>query len=209
MTLKLFFFFAAFRIANVFLIHSQFDPDEYWQNLEPSYCYIFGDDDPIDEGSSCPGLTWEWKRRQQHHHTIPLVMDQHWSRPFIDAFSFGLEGPVRSFTSIVPTLLFYAVIKKYQWDSSWMVSRGPLIINAIFVAAVTDWTVWYMSRWMKPTKQGDSNSNRNERKKTVMFWCVYCSLSSWFNAYTLVRTYSNSLETVLLALSCALVSPVG
>lgn len=39
------------------------------------------------------------------------------------------------------------------------------------------------------------------------FWCVYCSLSSWFNAYTLIRTYSNSIETMLLSLSFALVSP--
>ena len=49
MTLKLFLFFTAFRLANVLLIQSQFDPDEYWQNLEPSYCYVFGDGPMFDE----------------------------------------------------------------------------------------------------------------------------------------------------------------
>jgi hypothetical protein len=39
-------------------------------------------------------------------------------------------------------------------------------------------------------------------------YAVYYSLSSWFNAYALIRTYSNSLETVLTVLSVALVSQV-
>ena len=212
MTLKLFLFFSTFRIANVFLIQSQFDPDEYWQNLEPSYCYVFGDDQKFDEGSSCPGLTWEWKRRRLSDPELVSTSndDEHWSFPVINFFLFGLEGPVRSFASILPTLIFYSIIKKYQWDSSWMVSRGPLIVNSIFVAAATDWTVWYTSKWMKSAIEGDSKGEKSgERKNDIVFWCSFCQLSSWFNAYTLTRTYSNSLETLLLSLSFALVSPVG
>mmetsp|Transcript_28225 Transcript_28225/g.31709 ORF Transcript_28225/g.31709 Transcript_28225/m.31709 type:complete len:118 (+) Transcript_28225:91-444(+) len=96
-----------------------------------------------------------------------------------------------------------------------MVSRGPVFINAIFVTAVTDWTIWYMSRWIKPittttTKQHQQQQQKEDSNKgnDITFWCVYCSITSWFNAYTLIRTYNNSLETVLLALSLALVSPV-
>jgi len=210
--------FIVFRIINVFLIQSQFDPDEFWQNLEPSYCHVFGDYDPASS-SSCPGLTWEWKRRQiqQDQDTMNSIIPfdttikQNWSHSIMDYFTFALEGPVRSFSSIVPTLLFYIVIKKYKWDSSWMVSRGPVFINAIFVTAVTDWTIWYMSRWIKPittTKQHQLQKEDSNKGNDITFWCVYCSITSWFNAYTLIRTYSNSLETVLLALSLALVSPV-
>jgi phosphatidylinositol glycan class B len=211
MTFKLFLFFTAYRIANVILIQSQFDPDEYWQNLEPSYCYVFGDDPTFDEQSSCPGLTWEWKRRQlQGHIASSSNDDRNWSCTFIDSISFGLQGPVRSFASILPTLIFYSVIKKYRWDSSWMVSRGPFVLNAILVAATTDWTVWYTSKWMQSTIKRRSNGAKNdERRNSIIFWCVYCQLSSWFNAYTLIRTYSNSLETLLLSLSFALISPVG
>ncbi len=213
MSWKLFLFFAAFRIANVFLIQSQFDPDEYWQNLEPSYCYVFGDGRSFDEDSSCPGLTWEWKRRRQSHLEFAAATSndyEHWNHPIIDFLLFGLEGPVRSFASILPTLIFYAIIKKFQWDSAWMVSRGPLILNAILVAAATDWTVWYTSKWMKSAIKEGSNDGKNDNRKIgIVFWCVFCQLSSWFNAYTLTRTYSNSLETVLLSLSFALVSPVG
>ena len=216
MTVKIFLCFIAFRITNVFLIQSQFDPDEYWQNLEPAYCYAFGGGSILEDDNddfSCTGLTWEWKRRSQSQREVSALSDenQYWVDQIIDSFTFGLEGPVRSFTSILPTLLFYAVIKKWRWDTSWMVSRGPLFINSIFVAALTDLTVWYTSQLMKPKIKGHSSdtSSKKESNDGAVFWCVYCQLSSWFNAYTLIRTYSNSLETLMLSLSFALVSPVG
>ncbi len=211
MTLKVFLYLAAFRVANVFLIQSQFDPDEYWQNLEPSYCYVFGDDPEFNEGSSCPGLTWEWKRQRKSHVELATVSsdDDDWRFSVINFLLFGLEGPVRSFASILPTLIYYLIIKKFQLDSSWMVSRGPLIINAIFVAAATDWTVWYTSKWMRSSIQEKSKESKNDEKgNEIVFWCIFCQLSSWFNAYALTRTYSNSLETLLLSLSLALVSQV-
>ena len=212
MSLKLFLCFTLFRIANVFLIQSQFDPDEYWQNLEPSYCYIFGDGTSFDKDSSCPGLTWEWKRRGSYGEiTASSNSEEHWSSAVMHFFMFGFQGPVRSFASILPTLLFYWVIKTFGWDSPWMVARGPFVLNSILVAAATDWTVWYASKWMKSTINGHSNNDLkiDEMKNGLVFWCVYCQLSSWFNAYTLIRTYSNSLETLLLSVSLALVSPVG
>ena len=208
MAWKVFLFLAAFRVANVFFIQSQFDPDEYWQNLEPSYCYVFGDDPDFSEGSSCPGLTWEWKRRRKSHGMVSSD-DDSWSSLVINFLLFGLEGPVRSFASILPTLIYYLMIKKFRWDSSWMVSRGPLMINAVFVAAATDWTVWYESKRLRSAVQEHSKESKNEEKGYgIVFWCIFCQLSSWFNAYTLTRTYSNSLETLLLSLSLALVSQV-
>ena len=190
-----------FRIVNVLFIQTQFDPDEFWQNLEPSYCYVFG-----EGNSSCPGLTWEWKR--QPTVTIESISD---ASSFIDVLNYGTEGPVRSFTSVVLTMVYYKIIQNYGLDSSWMVSRGPVFLNAILVAAPTDVAVWYMSQWMS---QVPSSSSSSTQQKTILAgnmkfnYAVYCSLSSWFNAYALIRTYSNSLETVLTALSVALVSPV-
>jgi phosphatidylinositol glycan class B len=194
-SVRWYLWFAAFRVLNVYFIQSQFDPDEYWQNLEPSYCHVFW-----EAKESCPGWTWEWKRR-------PAQTEIH---SFFDMLLSGLDGPVRSYASIVPTLVFYSVIKRFGLDSSWMVSRGPLILNAILVAATTDWSIWYMSRWISPlsSRKQTPQQDLNDRK-SLAFWCTHCSLTSWFNAYTLVRTYSNSIETVLLSVSIALCSPVG
>jgi GPI mannosyltransferase 3 len=209
--------FVVFRIANVTLIQSQFDPDEYWQNLEPAYCYVFGRG--YHDSLSCQGLTWEWKRRPNL--LIKSIVD---TPTLFLAMRLGLEqGPVRSFASIVPTMIFYYLLQYFQWDTSWMVSRGPVVLNAILVAATTDWTVWYMSWWMslsamKKYNQAatDAHQPRQPQNVVVMsddnrviIYCVYCCLTSWFNAYALVRTYSNSLETLLVSLSVALVSPVS
>lgn len=179
--------FAVFRMVNVLLIQSQFDPDEYWQQLEPAYCRVFAS----DSGEHCPGLTWEWKRRPKSTEFGTLE----------EFIALGLQGPVRSHASILPTLLFYHIIKYFGWDSPWVVARGPVFLNAILVAASTDWCVWYLSGFMSPSKD-DSFTSQSLRK-----WCVYATLSSWFMGYALVRTYSNSLETVLLALSMSLVAP--
>lgn len=195
-SVRWYLWFVAFRVINVYFIQSQFDPDEYWQNLEPSYCHVFGD--TVD---SCPGWTWEWKRR-------PAQTEIH---SFSDLLLSGLDGPVRSYASILPTLIFYSIIKQFGLDTSWMVSRGPVILNAVLVAATTDWSIWYMSRWITPlssSKQQQQQQHDRNDQRSLAFWCTYCSLTSWFNAYALVRTYSNSLETVLLSLSVALCSPV-
>jgi phosphatidylinositol glycan class B len=183
-SLRAYLGFCAFRLLNVFLIQSQFDPDEYWQNLEPAYCHTF------QPGEACKGLTWEWKRR-------PVSTDVESLSDWVTA---GLEGPVRSYASILPTLIFYHIIQFLGLDSPWMVSRGPVLLNAVLVAAPTDWAVWYMARWMQSPSENTKNS--------LTWWCTYCSLTSWFNAYALIRTYSNSLETVLLAIALSLVSPV-
>ncbi len=177
--------FCVFRIINVFFIQTQFDPDEYWQQLEPAYCQVF-----MESRKFCPGLTWEWKRRPSSPEINSLS----------DLVEIGMNGPVRSYASILPTFLFYKVIKVLGVDTPWVVARGPVFLNAILVAASTDWSVWRLSRWMGSTsKNQDSSIGR---------WCAYCSLTSWFLAYALVRTYSNSLETFLLMVSLCLVGPV-
>lgn len=199
MTLWVYFLFAVFRVINAALIQSQFDPDEYWQNLEPAYCYVFAEAD-----ATCQGLTWEW--RNQPATIITSITNL---SSLINALRLGLHGPVRSFSSIVPTMIFYKFIKEFGWDSSWMVARGPVYFNAILVAATTDLLVWYMSRWMELTSLADEGGISIKKPLLGINFCVYCCLSSWFNAYALVRTYSNSLETLIVTLSVALVSPVS
>jgi len=212
--------FAIFRIINVLFIQSQFDPDEYWQNLEPAYCHVFR-----EEGTSCQGLTWEWKQREFRNDHENDSSSNGWILQSVTrAMVLGMYGPVRSFASIVPTLVFYKIVKTCGIDTSWMVSRGPVFLNAILVAAPTDWAVWYLSRfWTESTTSSSASSNvpssldRREKRSPTNYkendinpfinFCVYCALTSWFNAYAMVRTYSNSLETVLFVLSVVLVSP--
>jgi len=43
----------AFRLANALLVQTFFNPDEYWQGLEPAHAAVFG----------YGYLTWEWRER--------------------------------------------------------------------------------------------------------------------------------------------------
>ena len=202
-SLKVYVGLAIFRICNTLLIQSQFDPDEYWQNLEPAYCHVFDD---------CQGLTWEWKRRAADEIATRNSMN---GVPSLLAalLQSGMHGSVRSFVSILPTLVFYKFLKTVQWDTAWMVARGPFVLNAVLVAATTDFCVWYMSSSSHRTmvKGRGGQKEKDDTPKTTVTsnninLCLYCCLSSWFSAYALVRTYSNSLETALVSISMALVS---
>ena len=181
---KVYFAICIFRVLNCLVIQSQFDPDEFWQNLEPAYCEVFQPNQP------CNGYTWEWTRRPPKT-TNGLSTVGQW-------ISQGLLGPVRSYVSILPTYIFYRLIQAFQLDTSWTVAKGPAILHAIVVAAPTDWAVWYLSQCGASTPSQSAHAQ----------WALFCSLVSWFNAYAMTRTYSNSIEAALFALSLALVGPV-
>ena len=175
--LRVFLLLCVFRVLNTFLIQSFFDPDEYWQTLEPAYCRVFRG----DEGFACPGFTWEWKRRT-------LESTHFWEQ--------SLLGPVRTYFSVLPTHFLYTALKLMSLDSPWWISRGPMILYAITVAAPTDWAVWFCARILYQTE-----------KSSLSFWCLLSSLTAWFNAYSMVRTYTNAQEAFILMMSIVLVSP--
>ena len=165
------------RLLNTSLIQSYFDPDEFWQTMEPAYCEAFVHDRP------CAGFTWEWKRRP------PLSAGN-----FLEQ---SMWGPARTFLSILPTYYFFLFVKALGFDSHWVVARGPMILNSLIVAAPVDIAVWYAARWLPDPKD-------KTRKTVLPGWCLFCSLVSWFNGYSLVRTFANSQETLILILAVAL-----
>jgi GPI mannosyltransferase 3 len=179
-TLALFIMICLFRILNTLLVQSYFDPDEFWQTMEPAYCQVF-----VTDQARCPGYTWEWKRR------APITAS--------NIVESSMEGPARSYLSIVPAYCYFHLLKYFGIDTLWLVSRGPLILNAVIVAAPIDMAVWYVGRWLEPRK--------NQMYPVLPLWCLFCSLSSWFNGYTLVRTLANCQENLLLIASVMMISP--
>eukprot|EP00978_Attheya_sp_CCMP212_P023433 scaffold71755_cov88-Attheya_sp.AAC.1 len=51
------------------------------------------------------------------------------------------------------------------------------------------------------------NKNKSWSWKDYCWWPYLCGLTNWFHGYALVRTYSNSVETMLLAVGLALLGP--
>ena len=220
-SILLFLGICVFRVANTFLIQSFFDPDEYWQTLEPAYCEVFLKNITSHQAQhglsslnlECAGYTWEWKRRaSSSNSSLPF--------PFI-WLQQCLEGPIRSYLSVLPTHLLYALLGKYHWDTHFLVSQGPKILAAVIAAAPTDLSVWILAHWLpgqdivslqnkRQQSAKTSRPNKNGQHSidsTLPWFCLFCSMVSWFHGYALVRTFSNSLETMLLTVSMTLIAP--
>ena len=129
---RLFIYICIYRLVNAYIIRTQFDPDEYWQTLEPAYCLVFGspsneeeinidndniyDDNKIMNRYGC-ALTWEWTRRwtpgdDQSTSTSTTtddsaIMQSTISTSIHNMLQQALHGPVRSYISILPTYWYY------------------------------------------------------------------------------------------------------
>mmetsp|Transcript_10194 Transcript_10194/g.15370 ORF Transcript_10194/g.15370 Transcript_10194/m.15370 type:complete len:685 (-) Transcript_10194:232-2286(-) len=195
-----------YRICNALLLRTQFDPDEYWQTLEPAYCRAFSssaehEHEHEHEMGNC-ALTWEWTRRISPQEDDPITNIK-W---IDDAF----YGPVRSYLPILPTYILYKLLRVCHWDTTWMVAKAPLLLNAIIVAAPTDMSVYCITRWMYSNSRNDNDHAKRQSSsyfERIETWALLASITNWFNGYALVRTYSNSLETMLLTVGITILCP--
>ena len=208
--IRLYVIATCYRLFNAYIIQTQFDPDEYWQTLEPAYCLAFSsnhnnndENNTINNNNHC-AYTWEWTRSYDgnelnNNPTSSMAMTSIDTSLFSTMILQALHGPVRSYVSILPTYLFYKVIQYLSYDSSYVISHGPLYLNALLVAAPTDVAIYYIATWIVKNKSIQSNN--------VPMIAFIVSLTNWFHGYALIRTYSNSLETMLVTIGIALLCP--
>jgi phosphatidylinositol glycan class B len=127
---KLFVLISIYRLANAWMIRTQFDPDEYWQTLEPAYCLAFGKETATAQLPLHPqkkygcALTWEWTRRKKiislsSDKTQDISSFQNIVHSAQAAIELSLHGPVRSYVSILPTYWYYLGCRSlFQWAST-------------------------------------------------------------------------------------------
>lgn len=227
-TLLTFYILAScYRILNAFFIQTQFDPDEYWQTLEPAYCLAFpnnNNDDGMDysyrptgNGNYNCAYTWEWTRRRLIPSTVTFETTSSSTKTIINFFMNVLHGPVRSYVSILPTYWFYKLIiilydslssssillsTSLSTLSTNLISHGPLYWNALLITAPTDVATYYITNIITQNHQ-----QHHHHHKHIPYIAFILSLTNWFHGYALIRTYSNSMETMLLLVGIALLSP--
>jgi len=188
---KLYVILSIYRCGNALLIQTQFDPNEYRQTLEPAYCLVFSSEytasestkstasalsasspvsnptttvsSPIQSTTNC-AYKWEWTRR--HNHTLD---DDANSSNWIER---SLHGPVRSHLSILPTVLLYQLLKHFHVDTTWMVAKGPLLLNALLVA---EWVTRY-----------DTIPRQPQSISVVGILALVASVTNWFHGYLLL-----------------------
>jgi len=270
------------------MIRTQFDPDEYWQTLEPAYCLVFGESSIVssNNGSSLSpmqsqklganknlvkdkdmkygcALTWEWTRRyttsDDERTTTVSKQSTSIKQQIENMLLQAVHGPVRSYISILPTYWYYLTcrllfnwayfdsttnssddilinnevnsnkhtninyllhsyytslqqyIKKIiQRYSTYMISKGPIYMHALLVAAPTDLCVWLIATYISNNHLSTNASSNNQTSLSSSswpFWSLLCSITSWFHGYALIRTYANSVETACLLVGIVLLSP--
>ena len=130
---RLFLLICAYRLANAWMVRTQFDPDEYWQTLEPSYCLVFSSQDPGqgDDTQRTRGcaLTWEWTRRlEERDGDEPCRSGSQTESAKCSANKLlqrALHGPVRSYVSLLPTYGYYLACRAlFRWTD---VDEAPFL----------------------------------------------------------------------------------
>lgn len=130
---KLFILISIYRLANAWMIRTQFDPDEYWQTLEPAYCLAFSNKTATAPLSLHPqqkygcALTWEWTRRKKDISPVE-TQDTSSFQKIIHAIELALHGPVRSYVSILPTYWYYLGCRSiFQWAANDDDDNGSIL----------------------------------------------------------------------------------
>ncbi|KPV73918.1 glycosyltransferase family 22 protein [Rhodotorula graminis WP1] len=119
----------AVRLANACLSRAFFQPDEYWQALEPAHRWMWG----------FGWATWEW-RVEPHGEQGAAGSGAWW-----DTVLQGGRGGIRSPLAVLPTAAAYAVLKAAGLDSPAMLALAPRLVQAC-IAASTDLAVARLAR---------------------------------------------------------------
>ncbi|BGP72901.1 glycosylphosphatidylinositol anchor biosynthesis [Rhodotorula toruloides] len=115
------------RLLSALLSRAFFQPDEYYQSLEPAYSLVFGPDAGAYE-------TWEWRVR--------LESEGGWWE--------GGKGGIRSPLGVVVSAGVYWVLKRAGWDhGEWMV-LAPRLAQACIAASMDVAFVRLSSRILGP-----------------------------------------------------------
>ncbi|EGF98582.1 family 22 glycosyltransferase [Melampsora larici-populina 98AG31] len=107
-----------------------------------------------------------------------------WRNAF-DQSSGGIRSPLYPFLFVPP----YALLKYLRLDQTFLLILVPKLIQAA-IAAVTDLAIYRLSARVTSHHYASA--------------ALSCSLTSFFNAYAGIRTFSNSAESALTAVALSL-----
>ncbi|KAJ5090857.1 GPI mannosyltransferase [Penicillium argentinense] len=168
---NIFLFLLAFRILNAFTVRTFFQPDEFFQSLEPAWQIAFGK----DQGA---WVTWEW-RHQLRSSIHPLLFAAVYKTADLLATTLQLPSATRAELLIAGPKTAQAVVSAigdfYTWKLATRIygkdSRGA----------------WTTRRWEDLARR-EHRADKGQLLVTILNpWQWFCS----------TRTLSNCLETTV------------
>ncbi|SCU89636.1 LAME_0E04698g1_1 [Lachancea meyersii CBS 8951] len=193
-----------FRIINSIFVNSYFQPDEFWQSLEPAHVKAFGYGE----------LTWEWKIGLRSY-VFPVLFEIVYRAVSLLAASLGglVAVNVRIFTSLVRSVIpgwktglemvfeMQSFPREIQEFAEYQgVIYGPKIMMAVF-AAVGE---WYAIQFTERVYSGcfeDSTKKSIQKSALVRKIALVLSATNFFNCFMITRTFSNTFEMGLIGIA--------
>ncbi|SCU96960.1 LAFA_0G09032g1_1 [Lachancea sp. 'fantastica'] len=193
-----------FRIINSFFVKSFFQPDEFWQSLEPAHFKAFGYGE----------LTWEWKfglRSYAFSFLFELVYRA------VSLISMILAAIVAYCTSVFTVLVRNLIpncaialemvleMQKFPQEVRESIEYqgviyGPKIIMAV-LAGVGE---WYAIRFAEKVYTSCFEHNTKDKSRNVALVrrnALILSMTNFFNCFFITRTFSNTFETDLTSIA--------
>ncbi|CUS22079.1 LAQU0S04e07734g1_1 [Lachancea quebecensis] len=193
-----------FRLINCFFVQSFFQPDEFWQCLEPAHYMAFG----------YGNLTWEWKFGLRSY-AIPLVFELIYR--MVKGISKIVAGVVfmaaNSFAALVNLL---APNSDLGWEMAFEMQQFPREIKEfleyqgvlwapkIFMALLGAVGEWYMIEFVDKVLSRAFNGDEKDKARTkthIRIAASILSMTNFFNYFMITRTFANSFETALTSIA--------
>ncbi|KAM3161828.1 Mannosyltransferase [Lachancea thermotolerans] len=193
-----------FRLINCFFVQSFFQPDEFWQCLEPAHYMAFGYGD----------LTWEWKFGLRSY-AIPFIFELVYRT--VGAVSKFASGIVYMAANSFAALVHYlAPNSDLGWEMAFEMQQFPREIQEfleyqgvlwapkIFMALLAAVGEWYMVDFIDEVLSRAFNGDEKDKvsnKAHVKIAASILSLTNFFNYFMITRTFANTFEMALTSIA--------
>ena len=126
------YFLIAFRICNALLIRTFFQPDEYFQSLEPAWDVAFGP-------SSGAWITWVRRVELELNNKMLRLHDQEWRERLRSSLHPLLFAGVYQATAFLAESLHLETTTRAE-----LLLAAPKVLQGCF-AALTDFFIWKLA----------------------------------------------------------------
>ncbi|CEP61487.1 putative glycosylphosphatidylinositol-alpha 1,2 mannosyltransferase LALA0_S03e03950g [Lachancea lanzarotensis] len=193
-----------FRVINSFFVNSFFQPDEFWQSLEPAHFKAFGYGE----------LTWEWKFGLRSYAFSFLFELVYRLVSLISTFLASVVGFASSiFTVLVRNLIpdsngalemvlemqkFPQEIKEFAEYQG--IIYGPKIMMAVLAGFGEWYAISFAAKVYKSCFEIDMK-NKTRESALVKRNALIISVTNFFNCFFITRTFSNTFEMDLTCIA--------
>lgn len=170
----LFWVLLIWRIANSLITKTYFQADEFWQALEPAHRMAFG------YGS----LTWEWEEGLRSY-AFPFIFEMVYYCAIYIKNMAQWSGLDVDLNKLEYSLVIYL----------------PKIVMALIAATGEYFTCHLVKKLYQISYEKSESTNGRKQQVNILKIAAVLTMTNFFNGFFITRTFINSFEMTLTAIS--------